>query len=181
MARAVAEYDGAWRSLIREYKYQGKVQLALPLGRLLWYSLLVHWDPAQIDGIIPVPLHSSRLRQRGFNQSDLLMRCWREYGAVVKEACFWIDDGVLKRIRATPSQTGFDRQQRRDNLKGAFRVVDPTRVVERHLLLVDDVMTTGTTIEACCDTLLDAGAAAVHVLTLARVVQANGAWRPLQG
>ncbi len=70
----------------------------------------------------------------------------------------------------TAGGVGLDRQQRRDNLKAAFQVADPARVRDRRLLLVDDVFTTGATIEACATTLLDAGAAAVHVLTLARVV-----------
>jgi ComF family protein len=171
-ARAVALYDDAWRSLIQNYKYRARVQLAAPLGRLLWRTLLENWDLEEIDGIIAVPLHSRRLRSRGYNQAELLLRRWPEYALASGLAGDrdWIDGGALRRVRATPSQTGLDRQQRRDNLKAAFQVADPARVRDRRLLLVDDVFTTGATIEACARTLLDAGAATVHVLTLARVV-----------
>jgi ComF family protein len=169
----VALYDDAWRSLIQNYTYRARVQRAPLLGRLLWRALIENWRLEEIDGIIPVPLHPRRLRSRGYNQAELLLRRWPDHAlsSGLAGGRDWIDGGALRRVRATPSQTGLDRQQRRDNLKAAFQVADPARVRDRRLLLVDDVFTTGATIEACARTLLDAGAAAVHVLTLARVVK----------
>lgn len=172
VARAVGQYEGALRSLIHTYKYQGQVHLALPLGRMLWGTFIEHWLLSEIDGIIPVPLHPKRSRMRGFNQAALLTRHWPEYFQVLGHIQNgpWIDTDLLVRVRATPTQTGLDRQQRHDNLKQAFLTADQSRVRDSRLLIVDDVLTTGATIEACAHTLLDAGAAAVHVLTLARVV-----------
>ena len=110
---------------------------------------------------MPVPLHSKRLRQRGFNQALQLMRAWAPSRAQRQ---------LLTRVKDTPAQTGLSRQERRANMQRAFMVTSPEAVRNRRILLVDDVFTTGTTVDACARSLKASGAAAVHVLTLARSV-----------
>ncbi|MFZ1986328.1 MAG: ComF family protein, partial [Desulfatitalea sp.] len=174
-ARAAGLYEGALRTAIHQLKYQGRDTLAKPLGRLLWQTLGRHWDPAQIDRVVPVPLHPRRLRQRGFNQACALVQEWPRLAErqAVKVAGDWIDPRMLRRLRPTPPQTGLPREQRVTNMTRAFEV-DGRRgshpLQAQRVLLVDDVMTTGTTADACAQTLLAAGAAEVRVLTLARAV-----------
>ncbi|MCJ7502755.1 MAG: hypothetical protein MUP80_06825, partial [Acidobacteriia bacterium] len=119
--------------------------------------------------LVPVPLHSSRERERGFNQAELLAQGLarglaraREIGAPRLEA------GCLRRTRATAPQTGLSLRARQENVRGVFSVVRPERVRERVVVLVDDVMTTGATLSACAQALKAAGARAVLALTLAR-------------
>jgi ComF family protein len=114
------------------------------------------------DAVVPVPLHWRRRWRRGFNQAEVLARTvgWR-HGLPVERRC-------LIRVRATPPQQG-DAAARRRNVRGAFAVRRAERIADRRLLLVDDVFTTGATANACAAALLNAGAAAVGVLTLARV------------
>ena len=115
------------------------------------------------DVIIPVPLHIDRLRWRGFNQAQLLLRPFAGTCA--------IDPYSLARIRPTRPQVGLPEAERRDNVAGAFRVVRPERVAGLRILLVDDVYTTGATVNECGGALRRAGAQAVDVLVLARAVQ----------
>jgi ComF family protein len=108
-----------------------------------------------------VPLHSARLREREFNQADVLARLLaRRAGAPVLAA--------LRRIRYTTTQTRLDREERMQNLRNAFRVRQTSRVSGSHLILVDDVFTTGSTVEECARVLKRAGAASVRVVTVAR-------------
>jgi ComF family protein len=174
-ARAAGLYEGGLRTAIQQLKYQGRDTLARPLGRFLWQTLGRHWNPSQIDRVIPVPLHPRRLRQRGFNQAAVLVREWprlakREGYQVPAD---WIDRCTLQRQRPTQPQTGLKRQERVINLRRAFQVSTPrpsTGMKNLRVLLVDDVMTTGTTADACARMLMAAGAAEVLVLTLARAV-----------
>ena len=174
-ARSAGVYDHALKALICSYKYQGRVELAAPLARLLWHTLLRHWDLETIDGIIPVPLHGRRLRQRGFNQAELMLRRWpelaRRHGLNLKKET--LITGVLIRHRHTRPQTGLDRRQRAANLHRAFRLTDPGAIQGRRLLLVDDVLTTGATANACARALSRADAASVQVLTLAHAAWVN--------
>jgi len=148
--------------LVHQLKYRGRTVLGAPLGRLL-YAAFVRWfshDPP--DLIIPVPLHARRLRQRGFNQAYQLVRGWpsRERSGIARE--------VLVRRRPTPPQTGLGRRDRRKNIRGAFTVADGKRIDGKRILLIDDVMTTGATLNECAGVLRSAGAARVDCLTLAR-------------
>jgi ComF family protein len=116
------------------------------------------------DLIVPVPLHPYRLRWRGFNQSLILARalgCARH----IK-----VDPFLLERTRPTVPQTALNASERRTNVRGAFAVVAPERLAEKHILLVDDVYTSGATVEECAKALCRAGAEVVDVFTLARAV-----------
>src|SRR5205807_9589359 len=116
--------------------------------------------------VIPVPLHRTKRRQRGFNQSDLIARSALRHLDRLK---FELHTSNLRRVRATVSQTGLTRHQRRDNVRGAFVVTSPQQVRERSVLIVDDVYTTGTTLNECARVLRAAGATQLAVATVARV------------
>ncbi|HEY7139844.1 MAG TPA: ComF family protein [Methylomirabilota bacterium] len=166
-ARAVAQYRDGMREAIHALKYGGRPLVAAPLGRFLAEAgpsalpvSLATWA----DGLVPIPLHPARLAERGFNQAELLAApCAARWRLPVLGR-------VLARARATLPQTQLDPEARRANVKDAFRVSRPAEVRGRHLLLVDDVLTTGATVGAATRALRAAGAAAVGVLTLARVV-----------
>jgi len=165
-ARSAGVFDRSLATLIHRLKYNGRTGLIQPLGRFMLTVLRDQWRPFEIDVIVPVPLHAKRLRARGFNQSLLLARTWSV------DAGGWADVPVepdlVRRIRPTVSQTGLGRKARLANLKNAFRVAAGRRVDHLRLLLVDDVFTTGATVNECAGTLLKAGARRVDVLTLAR-------------
>ncbi len=157
--RSFGAYEGTLRSLIHLLKYDGMEPLARPLAARLAGLL----DQAgRVDLLVPVPLHRSRRRSRGFNQSELLAaELSRLSGRPAKAV-------VLRRERATESQTGLTHRQRRLNVQGAFAVRRPEAVAGQHVALVDDVITTGATAGACARALKQAGAARVVVLALAR-------------
>jgi ComF family protein len=156
-ARAAYQFGGALARAIRRLKWGRAPDLGRPLGRLL---STVGTD-ADVDVIVPVPLHPRRLRSREFNQAALL--------ALELPEARRVDLAALERIRDTPPQSTLGLDERRRNVRDAF-VARPDRVRERRVVLVDDVLTTGATAEACARALLDAGAARVGVLTLARAM-----------
>ncbi|HEY6085004.1 MAG TPA: ComF family protein, partial [Nitrospira sp.] len=145
-------------------KYRGKICLANPLARLMATVL-----PAdlQTDVIIPVPLHPARLRTREFNQSLLLAD---HLGRHMRKP---VSSTSLARIRPTDPQTTLPRRDRLRNLRKAFAVSESRSIAGRRILLVDDVFTTGTTLNECADALLEAGAESVCAMTLARTVDAS--------
>jgi ComF family protein len=167
-ARAAFVYDRSLVDVIHCLKYKGKLQLAAPLGRLLHRTFVRHWRDERVDAILPVPLHGRRLRSRGFNQSELLVRRWKEEPAGAPTPP--VLAGVLRRARATLPQAGLGRRARESNIRGAFAVRRPEAVDGRHLLLVDDVVTTGATAAEAARVLLKSGAARVDLLALARVM-----------
>ena len=157
-ARAIGPYDGALRAIVHALKYDGRRSLARPLAALMRVrgADLVEGATAAV----PVPLHGSRRRERGFNQAADLAR---HLGLPVAHA--------LVRVRATPAQTGLPAVQRHRNLRGAFAVTRAARsLAGATIVLIDDVSTTGATLDACARTLKDAGVAEVRALTAARVV-----------
>ena len=167
--RAVSygEYDSGLRDLIHLLKYERVLPAARPLGKLLAESI-EQLRLGETDGIVvPVPLHSSKRRERRFNQSELIAR------AALKHlpAKFELGRDVLVRDRATRSQVGLDREARIQNMHGAFRVTAPQRVKGRTVVVVDDVMTTGTTISECARVLKRAGAERVFAATVARTLK----------
>jgi len=167
-ARACAVYAAADRAdhplkaVLQRYKYTPDVSLARPLGRLLAERcpLVI----GEYSVIMPVPLHVSRLRWRGFNQSQLLAR------ALARRAGVPMDAFSLERVRPTRPQVELDHAERQRNVRHAFQVRRPARVRSQRILLVDDVYTTGATADECSRELMQAGAAVVDVLTLARAV-----------
>jgi ComF family protein len=118
----------------------------------------------KVEFIVPVPLHYIRLRQRGFNQAALLAK---RLGATLKIS---VDYSCLKRSRWTAPQTGLSRRQRAVNVKGAFELIKPEKVRGKSVLLLDDVLTTGETVNQCSRVLKKGGASEVIVLTVARTV-----------
>jgi ComF family protein len=176
-ARALAygSYDGGLRELIHLLKYQQVRPAASVLGRMLAEVVeeLAKGFAGETPLVIPVPLHAAKLRQRGFNQSELIARA----AAKLKPAGLeWkVNPTVLVRQRPTASQTGLTPHQRRENMRGAFVVARPEEVAGRDFLLVDDVLTTGTTVSECARVLRRAGAERVWVATVARVLKAEAA------
>jgi ComF family protein len=168
MARAAFVYERSLVDVIHCFKYKGKLQLAAPLGVLLWQAYVRYWGDERVDAALPVPLHGRRLRSRGFNQAEFLVRGWKN-GPAGSQAPP-IVGGVLRRVRATASQAGLGRRERETNIRGAFAVRRPETIAGRHLLLVDDVVTTGATAAECARLLMESGAARVDVLALARVI-----------
>lgn len=150
------------RQAILLFKYGRRPSLGRHLGRLMAEAAERLLDPREFDLLIPIPLHPGRERERGFNQAALLAReVGRAWGLRVGH-------GLVRRIRATEAQSG-RRPEREANVKGAFEVAQPDRVEGRRLLLIDDVFTTGATVNECAKVLLAAGAVEVGVYTLARV------------
>ena len=173
ITRAVGVYDRTLMAVIHCFKYKGKIQLARPLGQLLFCAFTQNWNEKEIELIIPVPLHAKRLRKRGFNQAFSLIRDWVLYA---KMADMEIDNlnirrDILSRNRWTEPQTGLNRNRRMSNIKNAFNIKDSSKVIEKSILLVDDVYTTGATADECAKTLLQGGAKNVDVLTLARAMR----------
>jgi ComF family protein len=163
-ARTAARYGDTVRLAVHALKFGSRRALAAPLG-----DLLAEIDPRTLPIpapalIVPVPLHPSRQRARGFNQACLLAeRLGRAWGLPVEPR-------ALTRTRATEPQSDLPAAARRANVRGAFAVRRRDRVDGRHVVLVDDVLTTGSTVDACARALRAAGATAVGVLTVARVV-----------
>ena len=172
LARACGVYCDGLKDLIHCFKYRQIPQLAKPLGVLLAWGFLKYFQDRAIDMIIPVPLHPKRMRSRGFNQSYLLIH------AAEKEWLRKVYDGQLPnittkklvRIRSTQPQTGLGRDHRRKNIRNAFAVNHFSSISQKSVLLVDDVYTTGATVDECARVLKKRGAGRVDVLSLARAV-----------
>ncbi len=168
-ARAACVCEGAVLALLHRFKYGGCAELAGPLAMLLQAAFRRHFPGGCIDAVIPVPLHAKRLRRRGFNQAELLVRSWQALDPP-GEAARTLMSEVLIRHRQTPAQAGLARKQRMVNLHGAFSVAPNAEVSGLRVLLVDDVYTTGATVRECASVLTGAGAGQVDVLTLARAL-----------
>ena len=172
-AMAYGSYDGGLRELIHLLKYGRVRPAASVLGRMLAEVIQGFGSEFVSAVIVPVPLHRSKLRQRGFNQAEEIAR------AALKDLQrneLKLAAGVLSRRRTTESQTGLSDQQRRQNVRGAFVVASPSEVAGEDVLLVDDVFTTGATVSECARVLRRAGADRVFVATVARVLKAEASW-----
>lgn len=165
LARAALVYDERSRALPLGLKHAGRTDALAAFGR--WMARAGAEALEGADALVPIPLHSRRLRQRRFNQALLLAR------AVGRASGVPIDAHILRRTRATPTQGGLSARGRHRNVAGAFavRATARARVKDRRFVLIDDVHTTGATLEACARVLRRAGAEDVTALTLARVVK----------
>ncbi len=155
-------FEGALRAAILALKYRGRTRLAPFLAAALVAPLATR--PLEIDLVVPVPLTRARQRARGFNQAELLAR------PLAASRGWALAPAALTRTRETAQQTRLPARARRSNVAGAFAAPDPATVQHRRILLVDDVCTTGATLEACAAPLLAAGAAGVWGLVVAREV-----------
>ena len=157
--RSAVYSEGALREAIHAFKYDGVTALAAPLASLM----VEYWSkqPTSVDVVVPVPLHERRLRRRGFNQAALLAR------ELAKQVQLPLDEGSLVRHRSTAAQVDLDADERRENVRDAFRCIGDS-VAGKDVLLIDDVCTTGSTLEACATALREGGAKSVQALTLAR-------------
>ena len=162
-ARSVLSYsDERVKNLIHAFKYQYQTRLADLLGEFLLQGFQRHYPKTRLDALVPVPLHRKKLREREFNQAALLCK------PVSATSGFPIREDLVYRVRKTPSQTSLDPQKRRVNLLGAFAPFNENSAKGLSLLVVDDVYTTGTTVNEVCSALKKGGARYTAVLTLSR-------------
>lgn len=163
-ARAAMRFSDVARDLVHLLKYGDRLDLVKPFAG--WMARAGAEILREADALVPVPLHWTRLFQRRFNQSAALAR------AIARRAKLPVIDDALLRVRATPPQVGLAREERAKNVHGAFSVAKAarTKVHGKRIVLIDDVLTTGATANACARMLRRAGAARIDVLTLARVV-----------
>ena len=168
-ARAAVRYDETARTMVQAFKYGDRLDLAPAMGR--WMATAGRELLGEADALVPVPLHWRRLWSRRFNQAATLAQTVSRISDVP------VAHDLLKRMRATRQQVGLTQAERARNVQGAFRVPREARgdVRGKRLLLVDDVLTSGATLDTCARILLRAGAASVDVLVFARVVQAHRA------
>lgn len=162
--RTCALYEGALKEAIHRFKYGGVFPLVSVFGDLLhpvFHSLSRDYP---VDVMVPVPLHMRRLRERGFNQALLLVK------ELSKRTGIPYEERALKKIKDTPVQITLKKRERRKNLTRAFQVKDSEAIKEKAVMLVDDVYTTGTTVNECSRALCMAGAERVTVLTVARAL-----------
>jgi ComF family protein len=164
-ARAAVRYDEVARTLVHALKYGDRLDLAPTMGR--WMARAGRELFSGADALLPVPLHWRRLWARRCNQSALLAK------TISAETGIPVADMTLRRVKATAQQVGLSKTARAENVQGAFRVAKERQheVAGKHLIVVDDVLTSGATADACARALLRSGAASVDVLVFARVVE----------
>ena len=163
IARSAFRYRGKLKHAMHGFKYSARLDLAENLAQMLESCVRAYDFDQNIDMILPVPLHATRFRERGYNQSSLLAKhLSSRLGLHYRPA------QILSRVRDTATQTGLNARQRAVNVHGAFNVAHSARVHGQSVLLVDDVMTTGATVSAAAKALQSAGATGVYVVTVAR-------------
>lgn len=160
-ARAYGLYQGLLRDLIHRFKYRGETRLAGPLAGLMRKAWADSFPPDQPDMVLPVPLAPARMSERGFNQSALLA------DALSRDLGIRAAGDLLARRTETAQQSKQAGRNRYHNMRGAFMAIRPAQLAGARILLVDDVFTTGATVDSCARALLDAGAVVVDVLVIA--------------
>jgi ComF family protein len=161
-ARSAVRYEGAVGQAAKNLKYNQAIWVVQDLSELLYACVQAEYPDVKFDLVTAVPLFAARRRERGFNQSALLG------AALARRMKLPFRGGLIRRIHPTVSQTGLTASQRAANVCGAFRKGLFAQPSERRILLVDDVMTTGATVNACAQVLKKSGAVSVHVVTVAR-------------
>ena len=165
MARAVGYYEGPLREAIHRWKYEEKNYLSLFFGEKLAEGFCRYWDPQSFDLIIPVPLHSKRLREQGFNQALLLVK------ELSRRTRIPYSKRLLQKRILTPPQVNLSGGEREKGVRGSFHIQRDEEIEGKSILLVDDVYTTGATVNECSKVLLKAGAERVDVLTIAHAIK----------
>ncbi|MDI7260130.1 MAG: ComF family protein [Thermodesulfobacteriota bacterium] len=165
IARALGHYEGPLREAIHRWKYEEKTHLTTFFGGQLAEGLRRYWDPKSLDFLIPVPLHPKRLRERGFNQVLLLVK------ELSRRTGIPYQKGLLQKKRPTVPQIDLSGTEREKGVKGSFHIQRKEEVEEKKILLVDDVFTTGATVNECSKVLLTAGAKRVDVFTIAHALK----------
>lgn len=168
-AVAYGSYEGGLRELIHLLKYEQVRPAARVLGRMLHEAIASLSDLPNDAVVVPIPLHRKKIRQRGFNQVELIARAALKLESQPRR----LFSNTIERQRETKSQMGLTSHQRRENMRGAFVVTKPAQISGREVLLVDDVYTTGTTVSECARILRRAGASKVWVVTVARSLKTN--------
>ena len=154
------EKGSKFKNLIHNIKYKGQKELGLGLGKIFGQELK-HTKFGLVDEIIPVPLHYRKKRQRGFNQSERIAK------GLAESLCKPLNTKQLYRAKANPTQTNKSRYERWENVEGIFKLKDPESLKGKHILLVDDVLTTGSTIEACAHPILEIEGTQISLAVLA--------------
>jgi ComF family protein len=152
---------GLVQNLLHQIKYNNRPEIGERLGKIFAVNVALHGFETEFDLLIPVPLHKNKKRTRGYNQSEMIAKGMAEVLHIPHS------DSVVERLTATATQTKKSRIERWENVNFAFRVMDRSQISGRRILIVDDVITTGATIEACAKCLLEAGAAEISVACLA--------------
>lgn len=167
MARALGTYEGSLQEAIHHWKYEGKTNLTPFFAEWLAEGLKRYWEPDSLDLLIPVPLHTQRLRERGFNQALVLVKeLSRRTGIPYRKT-------TLQKKKPTVPQVNLSGAERGKGLRGAFHVIGKEELVGKSALLVDDVYTTGATVNECSRVLRRGGAKRVDVLTLAHAIRTS--------
>lgn len=155
---SVFEYDELIKSLIARFKYYKERQLSKVFTKYM-YTYIKN-NGIKFDVIIPVPLHSSKIDERGYNQSELLARDLSyKFDTIMIKA--------IRRIKKTMTQTALNKEERRKNVSGAFKVVQSNMIRNKNILLIDDILTTGSTLDECAKILMKSGASRIYTATIA--------------
>jgi len=167
IARALGCYEGPLRTAIHRWKYQEKTPLTSFFGERMEKGLYRYWDPPPFDLLIPVPLHPKRLRERGFNQSLLLVKELSHRTGIPYEK------RLLQKKRQTLPQVELSGREREKEVRNSFRIIKREALRGKTILLVDDVYTTGATVNECAKVLLAAGAERIDVFTIAHAIKTS--------
>jgi ComF family protein len=165
-ARSVFFYEGPVREALIRFKFEENIALSKFWVREILLHLGQFLQKIKPEVILPVPLHIKRLRQRGYNQSLLIAK---DLAIRLGIRC---EPQVLRKVKFTPPQVGLSAAERKRNVRGSFTVENKEKIKDKCVLLIDDVFTTGSTVNECARVLIQAGAKAVFVITLARTTDA---------
>ena len=167
IARALGAYEGSLQEAIHRWKYEGKTYLTHFFAEWMVEGLNRYWNPDAFDLLIPVPLHRQRLRERGFNQVLLLVK------EISSRTGIPYRKTILQKKKPTTPQVTLSGRERERGLKGAFHVIGREELAGKSVLLLDDVYTTGATVNECSKMLRRGGAKRVDVLTLAHAIKTS--------